>query len=64
MATNTRILSFYTLLLKLKLVCHLLFNGYEIFTQATLVILLHKRVFNFWIAASSVEQYGDKLWLS
>ena len=33
MATNNRLLSFYTLSLKLKLVCHLLFNGHEFFPK-------------------------------
>jgi len=42
MATNNRLLSFYTLPLKLKLVCHILFNGHEIFSQASLVILLQE----------------------
>ena len=37
MATNNRLLSFYTLSLKLKLICHLLFNGHEIYSQASLV---------------------------
>jgi len=53
-------MSFYTLSLKLKLVSHLLFNGHEIFTKATIVILLQNRVFHFWIATSGFEQYGDK----
>ena len=47
MATSNRLLSFYTLSLKLKLVCHLLFNGHEILSQASLVILLQKRISNF-----------------
>ena len=55
MATNNCLLSFYTLSLKLKLVCHLLFNGHEIFSQASLVILLQKRVFQFLIATSGVN---------
>ena len=59
MATNNRLLSFYTLSLKLKLVCHLLFNGHKIFSQASLVILLQKRVFQFLIATSGVELCGD-----
>jgi len=33
MATSNRLLSFYTLSLKLKLVCHFLFNGHEIFPK-------------------------------
>ena len=60
MATNNRLLSFYTLLLKLKLVRHLVFNGHEIFSKASLVILLHKRVFQFLITPSGFEQCVDK----
>jgi len=33
---------------------------YEIFTRATLVILLKKRVFHFCTTTSGVEQCGDK----
>ena len=64
MTTNNHLLSFYTLSLKLKLVCHLLFNGHEIFSQASLVILLQKRVFQFLIATSGVELCEDKQKLS
>ena len=47
-ATNKCILLFYTLLHKLKLVSHFLSNRHEIFTQATLTVLLKKRgVSNF-----------------
>ena len=60
MATNNRLLSFYTLSLKLKLVCHLLLNGHEIFSQASLVILLQKRVFQFLITPSDFEECMDK----
>jgi len=54
MATNMHILLLYTLSLKLELVCHLVFNRHEI------VILLRKRVFNFGIALSGVEQCDNK----
>jgi len=60
MVTNNRLLSFYTLSLKLKLVCHLLFNGHETFSQASLVILVQKRVFQFLITPSGFEQCIDK----
>jgi len=54
-------MSFYTLSLKLKLVCHLLFNGHEIFAQATLVRnFTTKEGFHFCIATSGFEQHGDK----
>ena len=61
MATNSRLLSFTP---KMKLVCHLLFDGHEIFSQASLVILLQKRVFLILIATSGVELCGDKQRLS
>ena len=64
MATNNCLLSFYNLSLKFKLVCHLLFNEHEIFSQASLVILLQKRVFQFLIATSGFELCGDKQKLS
>jgi len=57
MVTNMRILLLYTLSLKLELVCHLVFNRHEIFTKATSVILLRKRV---GIALSGVEQCDNK----
>jgi len=57
MTTNMHILLSYTLSLKLELVCHLVFNRYEIFTLATFVILLGKRV---GIALSGVEQCDNK----
>jgi len=60
MATNMCILLLYTLLLKLKLFCHLEFNRDEIFSQVTLVILLRKRVFHFDIALSGVQQCDNK----
>ena len=60
MATNNCLLSFYTLSLKMKLVCHLLFNGHDFFSQASLVILLKKRVFQFLIATPGVELCWDK----
>jgi len=54
------ILLLYTLSLKLELVCHLVFNRHEIFTLATSIILLRKRVFHFGIALSGVEQCDNK----
>jgi len=62
MATNRCVLLFYTILLKLKLVTHLLSNRHEIFTKASLIILLKKSGFQFWITTSGVELYKDKLW--
>ena len=62
MATNRCVLLFYTVLLKLKLVSHLLSNRHEIFTKASLIILLKKSGFHFWISTSDVELCGDKLW--
>ena len=49
MATNKCVLLFYTLLLKLKLFSHFLSNRHEIFTQATLIVLLKKSRFQFFI---------------
>jgi len=62
MATNMHIilLLLYNLSLKLELVCHLVFNRHEIFTYATSIILLRKRVFNFGIALSGIGQCDDK----
>ena len=57
MATNKFILLFYTLLLKLKLFSHFLFN-----TQATLIALLKKSGFQFLISTLGVELCGIKLW--
>jgi len=44
----------FTLLLKLKLVSHILSNRHEIYTQTTLIILLKKD--------QMFELYGVKLW--
>ena len=62
MATNRCVLLFYTILLKLKLVSHLLSNRHEIFTKASLIILLKKSGFHIWITTSGVELRGDNLW--
>ena len=43
MATNKHTLLFYFLILKLKLVSHFLSNRHEMFTQATLIVLLKKK---------------------
>jgi len=48
-------LAIYTLLLKLKLVSHFLSNRNEIFTQATLIVLLEKSNFQFLISTLGVE---------
>ena len=62
MAKNKFVLLFYTLLLKLKLVSHFLSNRHEIFTQATLIILLKKSGFQFLISSLGAELCGIKLW--
>jgi len=62
MATNGHILLFYILLHKLKLVSHFLSNRHKIFTQATLIVLLKKSGFDFWISISDAELVKIKLW--
>ena len=60
MATRKLVMLFYTLLLKLKLDSHCLSNKHETFTQTTLIVLLKKRGFHFWISTSDDELCGDK----
>ena len=49
------------ILLKLKLVSHILSNRHKILPKVhTLVVLLKKRGFDFWISTSDVELCGDK----
>ena len=58
MATNKYVLLFYTLLLKLKLVSHFLSNRHEIFTQATLIVLLKKKNdFQFLISTLGLNEH-------
>ena len=61
MATNRCILLFYFILLKFKPVSHLLSNRHEISTKASLIILIKKSGFHFWITTSGVELCGDRL---
>ena len=61
MAKNRCVLLFYTVLFKLKLVSHLLSNRHEIFTTASLIILLKKSGFHFWISTSDVGLCGGKV---
>ena len=61
MATNICVLLFYTILLELKLVGHLLSNRHEIFMKASLIILLKKSGFHFWISTLDVELCGVKV---
>ena len=63
MITNKSTFLFYTLLLKLKLVCYFLSNRHKIFTQlqATLIVLLKKSGFQFSISTSDVKMCEIKL---
>ena len=62
MSTNKCVLPFYTLLLKLKLVSYFLSSRHEIFTEATLIVLLKKSSLQFLISTLGVELCGIKLW--
>jgi len=61
MATNICFFLFYTVLLELKLVSHLLSNRHEIFMKASLIILLKKSGFLLWISTSDVELCGVRV---